>query len=306
MKELQPLTLEEIHTAYDKGEADVLALIAGWTNRLMARVEQQTDLVQRLQAKVKALEDQIAKNSRNSGKPPSSDGYNRPAPKSLRKRHGKKSGGQVGHVGYTLQAVEHPNLVTVHRVEQCSHCQASLKRVKASRYEKRQVFEVPRVHMEVTEHQAEIKRCLHCGAENRAAFPVGVTQPVQYGSEIKAQMVYFSQYQMLSLERTAEVFETLYGHSLSEGTIVEANQEASEQVVGVNIAIQQHLTEKEEVVHFDETGARAEGQLYWLHSASTERLTHYAIHPKRGSLAMDAIGTAASRRAALEGPCPAR
>jgi len=82
MKELQPLTLEEIHTAYDKGEADVLALIAGWTNRLMARVEQQTDLVQRLQAKVKALEDQIAKNSRNSGKPPSSDGYNRPAPKS--------------------------------------------------------------------------------------------------------------------------------------------------------------------------------------------------------------------------------
>jgi len=283
---------EEIGAAYDQGREAVMALIHNTLEQLANRIQ--------------ALEDQIAKNSRNSGKPPSSDGYNRPAPKSLRKRHGKKSGGQVGHVGYTLQAVEHPNLVTVHRVEQCSHCQASLKRVKASRYEKRQVFEVPRVHMEVTEHQAEIKRCLHCGAENRAAFPVGVTQPVQYGSEIKAQMVYFSQYQMLPLERTAEVFETLYGHSLSEGTIVEANQEASEQVVGVNIAIQQHLTEKEEVVHFDETGARAEGQLYWLHSASTERLTHYAIHPKRGSLAMDAIGTAASRRAALEGPCPAR
>jgi len=99
MKELQPLTIEEIHTAYDEGEAEVLALIVGWTNRLMARVEQQTELVQRLQAEVKALEGQIAKNSRNSGKPPSSDSYNRPAPKSLRKRHGKKSGGQVGHVG---------------------------------------------------------------------------------------------------------------------------------------------------------------------------------------------------------------
>ncbi len=267
---------EEIGAAYDQGREVVIALFHNTLEQLANRIQ--------------VLEDQIVKNSRNSGKPPSSDGYNRPAPKSLRKRHGKKSGGQAGHVGYTLHAVEHPKLVTVHRVQQCSHCQVSLKRVKASRYEKRQVFEVPRVRVEVTEHQAEIKLCPRCGKENRAVFPVGVTQPVQYGSEIKAQMVYFNQYQLLPLERTAEVFETLYGHSLSEGTIVEANQEAREQVVGVNRAIQQHLTEKEEVVHFDETGARAEGQLYWLHSASTERLTYYAIHPKRGSLAMEAIG----------------
>jgi transposase len=267
---------EEIGAAYDQGREVVIALFHNTLEQLANRIQ--------------ALEDQIVKNSRNSGKPPSSDGYNRPAPKSLRKRHGKKSGGQAGHVGYTLQAVEHPNLVTVHRVQQCSYCQVSLKRVKASRYEKRQVFDVPRVRIEVTEHQAEIKCCPHCGEENRAAFPASVTQAVQYGSEIKAQMVYFNQYQLLPLKRTAEVFETLYGHSISEGTIVEANQEASEQVEEVNTAIQQHLTEKEETIHFDETGARVEGKLYWLHSAGTERLTHYAIHPKRGSLAMDAIG----------------
>jgi transposase len=58
----------------------------------------------------------------------------------------------------------------------------------------------------------------------------GVTQPVQYGREIKAQMVYFNHYQMLPLERTAEVFETLYGQTISEGTIVEAGQEVSRQV----------------------------------------------------------------------------
>ncbi len=103
-------------------------------------------------------------------------------------------------------------------------------------------------------------------------------------------MVYFNQYQMLPLERTAEVFETLYGQTISEGTIVDAGQEVSRQVSGTNDAIRRHLTENEAVVHFDETGARVESQLQWLHSASTERSTCYAIHPKRGSLAMDAIG----------------
>jgi transposase len=175
-------------------------------------------------------------------------------------------------------------------VEQCSHCHGSLKSVKASRCEKRQVFEVPRVHVEVTEHQAEIKGCPQCGKESRAEFPAGVTQSVQYGDEIKAQMVYFNQYQMLPLERTAEVFETLYGQTISEGTIVEASQEVSRQVTCANETIRQHLSEKEAVVHFDETGARVDGRLQWLHSASTERLTWYAIHPKRGHLAMDSIG----------------
>jgi transposase len=276
---MEPLRLpseEEIGAAYEQGKEAVVTLFHKSLEQLLVRIQ--------------ALEDQMAKNSRNSGKPPSSDGLNKPAPKSLRKRHRKKSGGQAGHIGYTLKSVEKPDHVNIHSVEHCKYCSGSLKRVKAIRYEKRQVFDVPRVQLEVTEHQAEIKECPQCGKENRAMFPEGVTQPVQYGSEIKAQMVYFNQYQMLPLERTTEVFGTLYGHSISEGIIVEATQEVSRQVSEVNSAIRQHMTENEAVVHFDETGARAEGKLYWLHSASTKKLTAYAIHPKRGSLAMDTIG----------------
>ena len=288
--ELQPISSAELHEAYVKGEPAVQALLEVWMKQVIQVLEKQHTRNQVLEARVQALEDQIAKNSSNSGKPPSSDGFQRPAPKSMRKRSHKKSGGQAGHIGYSLKAVENPEHVKVHRVEQCSHCYVSLQSVKASRYAKRQVFDVPRVHVEVTEHQAEIKGCPHCGKENRAEFPEGVSQPVQYGHELKAQMVYFNQYQMLPLERTAEVFESLYGQTISEGTIVEAAREVSGQVAEVNNAIRQHMTEQEEVVHFDETGARAEGKLYWLHSASTEKLSAYAIHPKRGSLAMDAIG----------------
>lgn len=279
MEALRLPTEEEVRAAVREGEEAVITLVGSLVK-----------VIEELATRRQALEDQIAKNSRNSGKPPSSDGMSKPAPKSLRKRRRRKSGGQVGHVGYTLQAVEHPDIVRVHAVEQCDQCQVSLKRVKASRYEKRQVFDVPRVQMEVTEHQAEVKVCPYCGEEKRGGFPVGVTQPVQYGSEIKAQMVYFNQYQMLPLERTAEVVRTLYGHTISEGTIVEVTREASRQVARVNLAIRQHLTEKEEVVHFDETGARVAGKLHWLHSASTDKLTCYAIHPKRGALAMDTIG----------------
>ena len=270
---------EEIRAAYRQGEEAVVELFM-----------QTLSMIEVLATRVKELEDRLVKNSSNSSKPPSSDGYNQPAPKSLRKRHGRKSGGQPGHAGYTLKAVEHPDREEVHRVSCCHHCQRSLEAVEASGIEKRQVFDVPIVHIEVTEHQAEIKCCPDCGETSKADFPEGVTQPVQYGPEIKAQAVYFNQYQLLPLERTGEVFETLYGQALSEGTILEACQEVAEQVEPGNAAIKKHLTEQEEVVFFDETGARVEGKLGWLHSASTALLTFYAMHTRRGQPAMDAIG----------------
>src|SRR4030065_2255916 len=270
---------EEIRAAYRQGEEAVVGLFM-----------QTVSIIEVLAARIKVLEDRLAMNSGNSSKPPSSDGYNKPAPKSLRKRHGKKSGGQPGHAGHTLRAVEHPDREEVYRVSRCHHCQRSLEEVEASGIEKRQVFDVPKVHIEVTEHKVEIKRCPYCGEINKADFPEGVTQPVQYGPEIKAQAVYFNQYQLLPLERTGEVFETLYGQALSEGTILEACQEVAEQVEPGNAAIKKHLTEKEATVHFDETGARVEGKQNWLHSASTALLTYYAMHTRREKPAMDAIG----------------
>ena len=266
---------KEIREACQQGEEAVIALFQATFLVLAERVQQ--------------LEDQVAKNSRNSGKPPSSDGYEQPAPRSLRKRSRRKRGGQAGHRGETLTAVAKPDHFKVHQVKECEHCGQSLKRRKALGHEKRQVFDVPPLKIEVREHRAEIKDCPCCGKETRAQFPNEVSKAVQYGTEIKVQMVYLNTEQHIPLERTCDLLEEFYGHRPSEGMIVTACAEAAQKVEKPNEAVREHLVEKEEVVHFDETGMMISGILNWLHSISTLRLTCYAMHAKRGSMAMNEI-----------------
>jgi len=278
---MEPIKLpseEEICIIYRQGEDAVVALMGSLTG-----------VVQALSERVQALEDQLAKNSQNSGKPPSSDGLKK-KPKSLRHKSGKKSGGQLGHPGNTLQAVAHPDHIQTHRVRRCQHCQASLDEVPAQAYEKRQVFDLPPVQVEVTEHQAEIKACPICQAFTTADFPPEVSQPLQYGERLKAQMVYFHQQHFVPLERTAEIIFDLYGQRVSEGTIVEACYSMAQQVQPVYQAIKAELQETKEPGHFDETGGRVEKALWWFHVVCTHLLTYYEPHAKRGKQALEAIG----------------
>jgi transposase len=266
----------EINAAYDQGRSAVLALIKTMFVSLAERIEK--------------LEDQLAKNSSNSGKPPSSDGYEKPAPKSRRQRSGKKSGGQVGHPGSTLKMVAKADKYEVHSVNCCASCDANLKRAKVVAVEKRQVFDLPEVRIQVTEHQAEVKVCPKCQQITKARFPSGVSHKTQYGKRIQGQLAYFHEHQLLPLDRTQETFKDLYGQMIAEGTILRVCEELAQKVEPANEAIKKYLTYDEEVAGFDETGLRIESALHWLHVACTRLLTYYGVHRKRGKEAMDAIG----------------
>ena len=251
---------------------------------LALRVENQA-----LRAEVRELKAKASKNSHNSSKPPSSDGLSKPKPKSLRQPSQRPTGGQPGHPGHTLRMVDKPDHTVLHRVERCADCERSLADQAPDKIERRQVFDLPEPKLEVTEHQSEVKTCA-CGCCNRAAFPPDVTAPVQYGPRVKSVAIYLKEYQLLPFERLTEIMRDLFAcPTLSEGTLANFSVACSKQLQPVDVFIRD-LVAKSKVVGFDETGMRAVGSLHWLHTASTQYLTWYFAHKKRGSEAMDAAG----------------
>ena len=201
------LTREQAQAIYRAGEQTVVRVLLEMDARIHALEQQVRELIVRLDAseqRVKLLEDQLAKNSCNSSKPPSTDGFQKPAPKSLREKSARPSGGQPGHAGQTHAMAEKPDRTERHRVDRCERCGRSLAGRPPDGIEQRQVHDLPHIELIVTEHQAEMKRC-SCGHLNKAAFPEGVNAPVQYGPGVKAVAVYLKNYQFLPYERTCEL-----------------------------------------------------------------------------------------------------
>jgi len=281
-------TLEEIHTAFAEGEKAVVELFAN----VEAQLKEFAIEMEKLREVIKELQARLDKNSRNSSKPPSSDGYGKPPVKrteSLRNPGEKQNGGQPGHIGETLKPSTSPDHVRIHVVENCEGCGTSLRDVKETGCEERQVFDIPAMRIEVTAHRAEIKICPNCGRENHGEFPEEVSAPVQYGDGVKSCATYFTNQHFVSVERTTQIIEDLWWHRISEAVVLNAMEELSAEVAPATEAVKEQLCQ-EEVINTDESGVRVRGKLNWLHVTSTEHLTHYEIHANRGQEAMDEIG----------------
>jgi transposase len=279
------MTPEEIGDIYDQGRDAVIALVSGLLAAI-AKLQQQNE---QLLTRVAHLEARLAKDSHNSGKPPSSDGLSKPAPKSLRPKSGNKPGGQPGHPGSSLCLSPSPDQIMEHRPECCAACGKTLTPADTTSIERRQVHDLPPLRVLVTEHRGHTCRCPVCHSATRAAFPDGVNAPAQYGPQLQALSVYLSCYQLLPFTRSTQVLHDLLGVSFTPGALSTVQQQCATRLEPVEEQIKTVLTASG-LVHFDETGARIGGHLHWLHVSATPRLTYYAVHEKRGRAATDEIG----------------
>lgn len=251
-------------------------------------IKNQQSQIQQLQACVSQLQARLSKNSSNSSKPPSSDGPKRP-PKSQREKTGKKPGAQQGHAGKGLKPVETPDQIITHGPDACHECGFNLTQEQGSCVEKRQVFDIPLPKVEVCEHQVLEKKCPHCGIVNRGTFPSTVRGFVQYGERVQALISYLSHYHFIPIERISQFCEDVFDLPVSAGTCSMVEKKVFEQLGLFEQGLRAYLL-KQAVLHFDETGARCEKKLNWLHVASTIQATLYSLQTKRGHIGMDEMG----------------
>jgi transposase len=264
----------------------LLALVVSLRGELADAVAE----LARAAGRIAELEDRLRQTSRNSSRPPSGDGLAKPPPgsRSLRKKSGRRPGGQDGHPGQALARVAKADREERHEPGPCSRCGAGLAGRPVTGVERRQVFDLPPVKVQVTEHQLIEREC-GCGQRTRGAAPAGAGAPAQYGPRIAAVIIYLYAGQFLSRKRTAQALAELFGVPLSEGTVAAVTARAAGRLDGFLERARESIAASP-VAGFDETGFRVAGRLHWVHCARTGKFTLLMVHERRGAKAMDAMG----------------
>ncbi len=283
---------DEIAAIYNQGVDAMIDFVEQLLRALQQQqtlIEQQQVRIDSLAARVEELEQRLAQDSRNSNKPPSSDPFIKQT-RSLRESTGRQSGGQKGHRGSSLPHVTVPDRVVVHGPERCATCGASLTDVEREvTAQRRQVFDIPPLKLEVTEHRLGVSRCPCCERENSGEFPSLVPCGASYGAGVKALAVFLHKEHLLPWRRTCEIIESLFGQPFSEGTVQHVVADCAAELSEMEHAIKAAISAAAQA-HFDETGMYVENTRGWLHVAATGSLTAYAYHAKRGTEASREIG----------------
>lgn len=250
---------------------------------LAERLERAEKRISELKTENAELRARLNSNSNNSSKPPSSDGYKK-KPAFPKSGDGKK-GGQYGHEGRTLRQVDNPEKTISCKPGNCI-CGHIFSPGEMMLSEKRQVFDLPKPRLEITEYQIHKAICPICGLENKGIVPEGINAPVQYGNGVKSYAVLLNVHFKLPFKKIQLLFGDLFGFPINESTVFSATQQCYKELTETEKIIKSKVLEQN-VVHADETGLRVAGKLHWLHTATTLPYTYLFVHENRGEKALN-------------------
>lgn len=246
-------------------------------------------LVEQLLARISTLEKQLGKSSINSSKPPSTDVFTKKV-QNNREKSTLKTGGQTGHLGKTLAFA---TLAEVTKIEACKvlgACSCGLDMATNGSvlgYERRQVWDLPELKPYIVEYQVEKKTC-SCGKTHTALCEV--SHSIQYGAKVKALCCYLQNEQFIPIERSQSMLSDIFGfETLSASVVLESSQICYEALASWETKTIADLKQAA-VLHVDETGMRVNGKREWGHVCSSDSLTLYQHHQKRGKEAHQARG----------------
>ncbi|MFP4048219.1 MAG: IS66 family transposase [Bacteroidales bacterium] len=267
-------------------DALILELIAK-VDLLTKRVEQLEHLaVENSDLKRRLSKYEHPKNSNNSSIPPSKD-ENRPKRKSLRETSGLKPGGQKGRKGNTLKMVETPDIIKEHIPSYCNCCGESLDDTPATCIGKRQVYDIPKIEIKVTEHQIYTKRC-KCGHITEGEYPGEANAPVSYGNNIESLIGYFHTRQYIPFKRMKEIFGDVFNAPISEGGIHYILDKLVTKAQPAYELIKQKLQSNiKYAIGSDETGVKVNGDKHWAWTWQNEEATFITITDNRGQKSID-------------------
>jgi transposase len=235
------------------------------------------DRIAALEAEVAELKAKLGQNSKNSSRPPSSDppGVTRTTPKPT----GRKRGGQPGHEGSERRLLE-PDFIVDYRPKSCGQCRRQLTGddVNPSRF---QVFELPEIRPEVTEHRAHTLRCPDCAAETGAVLPANVLLH-GFGPRLTAFAAYLTGRCRLSKRQVVELFEEALSTPISVGGVCALEQDVSA-ALAVPVKEVAALVRRQPVVNVDETGWREDKKLAWLWVAVSGVAIIFRVARSRGA-----------------------
>jgi len=272
-----------------KEQSEIISNLQRTVDESHLTIKGLNETIDELNLTIKALTEKLGMNSRNSSKPPSTDGFDKPSPKSLKQPSGKKPGGQAGHSGSHLSITTEPDEIVLHAPSACLNCpRYDICLSRACIGETRQVIDAV-VTVNVTAHQSLVLNCPLDGVQRKGEFPDDVKATVQYGGNLQTLVVALNTIGAVSVKRTHEILSSVFSIPLSTGTVSNMVSRCANGLTGIIEVIRRKMGVSG-IGHFDETGTRVDGKTMWVHNASNLDYTHLTISEKRGQDGMIAAG----------------